>query len=499
VSSEPERERKATDLSPVPIDADAGGGRGGAQRAQADAPERVRSTSEMRRRMGGPRSLWRHRDFRLLWGGQTVSRLGSQVSILAVPLVAIQLLHASTFEVGLLSTFETLPFLLVGLPAGAWVDRMARRPVLIAADVGRAALLATVPVARAAGVLGMGQLYAVALSTGVLTVFFDVAYQSYLPALVTRDQLVDGNSKLAATDSGAQVVGPGAGGALIGAIGAASAVVADAASFVVSCLSLVLIRTREERHPRTASDHPRTTLRSEITEGLRFVLREPRIRSVAGATGTANLFSSMLFAVLLVFAVRQMGLGPGRLGLVFAIGNVGALVGALTGGRIARRVGVGPTILWSMVLCGVGNLAFPVATPGTATLLLVTGTAVTGAASVVYNISQVSMRQALCPLPLQGRMNASVRCIIWGTMPVGAFLGGVLGTWLGLRTTLWMAAGGGLGAFLWILRSPVPGIRDMPGPVDGSDGDGDGDGDGERAPVTTAEPAAGEHVEAPSP
>ena len=443
--------------------------------------------------MGPSRSLWRHRDFRLLWGGQAVSRLGSQVSILAIPLVAIQLLHASTFEVGLLSTFETLPFLLVGLPAGAWVDRMARRPVLIGADVGRALLLATVPVGRETGVLGMGQLYAVALSTGVLTVFFDVAYQSYLPALVERDELVDGNAKLAATDSGAQVVGPGIGGALIAAVGAANAVVADAGSFVVSCLSLAFIRAREERHPRTTSAQPRTTLRTEIAEGLRFVLREPRIRSVAGATGTANLFSSMLFAVLLVFAVRQLGLGPGRLGLVFALGNVGALIGALTGGRIARRVGVGPTILWSMVLCGAGNLAFPLATPGTATLLLVVGTAVTAGGSVVYNISQVSMRQALCPLHLQGRMNASVRCLIWGTMPIGAFLGGVFGTWLGLRTTLWIAAGGGLGAFLWILPSPVPGIRDMPEPT------GEPGGEVEPPPLLTGEPAPGEHVEAPTP
>jgi MFS family permease len=406
--------------------------------------------------------LWRHGDFVKLWAGQSVSRLGTEVSRLALPLVAIDVLHASTFEVGALTAMETLPFLLVGLPAGAWVDRLRRRRVLIAADIGRCLALATIPLAWTLGVLSIGQLYAAALVTGVLTVFFDVAYQSYLPALVDREQLVEGNAKLAASDAGAQVAGPSVGGFLVHAVGAASAVLADAISYVVSFVSLVFISRKEPAPVR----HPEPNLRREISEGLRFVLREPRIRSVAGATATSNLFSAIEMAVIIVFMRRSLHLGAGAIGVVFAVGSVGGLIGAGLGRPVARWIGVGPAILWSITVCGAAGLLFPLATRQAPWLPLMAGGALMSAGSVIYNVNQVSVRQALCPLYLQGRMNATVRFLVWGTLPLGGFLGGALGAALGLRPALWIAGAGGTSAFLWVLASPVPRIREIPEQVE---------------------------------
>jgi MFS family permease len=397
-----------------------------------------------------------------LWAGQSVSRLGTEVSRLALPLVAIDVLHATTFEVGALTAMETLPFLLVGLPAGAWVDRMRRRRVLIAADVARCAALASIPLASALGHLTIGQLYVVALVTGVLTVFFDVAYQAYLPALVDRDQLVEGNAKLAASDAGAQVGGPSVAGLLIHAVGAAAAVLADAISYVVSFISVLAIRQQEPPPVR----HPEPNLRREISEGLRFVWREPRIRSVAATTGTANLFSSVMMAVIVVFMRRSLHLGAGTIGIVFAVGALGGLAGAALARPIARRIGVGPAILWSIMIGDAAGLLYPLATRSSAVPVLMIAGAIFGAGAVIYNINQVSVRQALCPLYLQGRMNATVRFLVWGTMPLGGFLGGALGTAVGLRTTLWVAGIGGTLAFLWVLASPVPRIRVIPDQVE---------------------------------
>lgn len=414
--------------------------------------------------LGKPRALWRNRDFRLLWAGQTVSELGSQVSTLALPLVAIDELHASAFAVGMLTATATLPFLLVGLPAGAWVDRLRRRPVLIASDIARAMVLGSIPAAWALSVLTLAQLYVVSLAAGVLTVFFDVAYQSYLPVLVSRDQLVEGNGKLGGTMAGAQVAGPAVGGLLVGAVGAATSVLADAASFVVSYLSLFAIGVPESRPSRPDGEAP-TTLRAEIAEGLRFVWHEPRIRSVAGSTATSNFFSTMALAVILVFLRRQIHLSPGHIGVLLAIGSAGGVLGAVTAARLARRFGVGRIIRAAIEVAGVGQLAYPLVTEATASVLVVTGGLLTSAGAVAYNINQLSLRQALCPQPLVGRMNASVRCVVWGTMPLGGLVGGLLGTTLGLRPTLWVAGVGALTAVLWIQFSSIPALRTIPAPV----------------------------------
>src|SRR3954468_4502734 len=309
--------------------------------------------------------LWRDGDFLKLWAGQTVSRLGSQVSILALPLIAITLLDATTFEIGLLSAAEFLPFIVVGLPAGVWVDRLAKRPVLIAADIGRVLALASVPVAYEAGVLSIGQLYLVAFTSGVLTVFFDVAYQSYLPELVERGQLVDGNAKLATTESGAQLVGPTLAGWLIDVVGPALAVIADAASFAVSAIAVVAIRKPEPVEDHTEPEQ-RLGMRREIAEGLSYVLRHPLLRPIAFCTATSNLFSGMQAAVITVYMVRTLGMSPGLIGVTFALGNIGFIIGALLSPRVVRLFGVGPTIIWSILLSGIGGLLTPLATPAVA-------------------------------------------------------------------------------------------------------------------------------------
>jgi len=410
--------------------------------------------------MSEPGGLWRHRDFMKLWGGETVSKLGSQVSLLAIPLIAITVLKASTFEVGLLSAVEFAPFILVALHAGVWVDRLAKRPVLMVADAGRFVALLSIPVAYELGGLTLGQLYLVSFVTGVLTVFFDVVYQSYLPVLVERDQLTDGNGKLATSESAAQVAGPGLAGGLIELVGSPLAILVDAASFAVSGLAILLIKKAEPAPEQPSGDRRRT--RTEIAEGLRYVLGHALLRPQACCTASSNLFSSMGMAVATLFMVRKLGLSAGLIGLTFSVGSVGVLAGALLSGRVTRRVGLGAAVVGSMAVCGFGMLLLPLATKADPLPWLVAGIFVSSFGQPIYNINQVSLRQAITPRRLQGRMNASMRFMVWGTMPLGSLIGGVLGTVIGLRPTLWVAGIGGSLAFLWVFFSPVRTLRSIP-------------------------------------
>ncbi|HKC27395.1 MAG TPA: MFS transporter, partial [Jatrophihabitans sp.] len=298
---------------------------------------------EVRPRRGG---LWHHLDFRRLWIGETVSQFGTQVSQIAIPLVAILVVHATTLQVGLLTAIETLGFLIVGLPAGAWVDRMRFRSVLIANDVLRAVALGSIPLAQLLGVITIGQLYAVALVTGVCTVFFDVAYQSYLPELVDRGALVEGNSKLQASESVSQIAGPGLGGVLIQALTAPYAVLVDAVSFLWSAAWVGAIKARPPKPERKPDRH----LGREIKEGLAFVVRNPMLRAIAMCTGSANLFSSLTFAVFYVLLARDLHVSPGIIGLIMSTSAIGGLVGSLVASRITRRLGQGPTIWISMAV-----------------------------------------------------------------------------------------------------------------------------------------------------
>ncbi|HWQ24882.1 MAG TPA: MFS transporter [Gaiellaceae bacterium] len=411
--------------------------------------------------------LWRDRDFLKLWAGQTISMVGSQVDDLALGFVAIAVLDASAFEVAVLGTLNFLPFLLFTLPAGVWVDRVRRRPILIGGDFARAALLATIPIAYVADALTLWHLYAVVFLVGLCQVFFDVAYQSYLPSLIERDQIIDGNSKLEVSRSAAQVGGPGLAGALVEIFTAPYAVLVDAASFAASGLFLLGIRRREETPIRQTVGGRTTSLWADLREGLRFVLRNPNLRAQAGCTATSNLFSSVAFSIFLVYAVRELRLSAGVIGLVFSIGAAGSLLGALTATRISKRFGIGATTIATAALFGPATLLVAAAPAGNAAIgFLVAAQLAFGFSVVVYNIVQVSYRQAICPPRLQGRMNSVMRFLVWGTIPIGTLAGGALATWMGLRETILVGAVGGGLAFLWIVFSPQRRLRELPAPVE---------------------------------
>jgi MFS family permease len=406
-------------------------------------------------RRGG---LWHHLEFRRLWIGETVSQFGTMISQLALPLVAILIVHASTFEVGLLTTFETLAFLLVGLPAGAWVDRMRFRSVLIVNDLVRAVAIGSIPLVDAFGALTIEQLYLVALVVGVSTVFFDVAYQSYLPQLVDRKALVEGNAKLQASESVAQVAGPSVGGTLIQALTAPYAIVVDALSFLWSAGWVAAIKVRPPRPERKPDRH----LGREIAEGVRFVVHNRMLRAIAMCTGSSNLFSSIMFAVYYVLLARELRLSPGVIGLLSSIAAIGGLIGSLLARRIADRIGQGPTI-WVSALCGGPTLfVVPFVHRDWTLALVALGQLLWWTSAVVYNITQVSFRQGLCPPELLGRMNATMRFLVWGTMPLGGLIGGSLGAWLGVRDTILIAAIGGSLVWLPPFLSPLRRMRELP-------------------------------------
>ncbi|HEY6313069.1 MAG TPA: MFS transporter [Streptosporangiaceae bacterium] len=407
------------------------------------------------------RALWRHRDFLLLWSGQTVSEMGSAVTVLALPLTAVVVLHASTFQVGLLSSAATLAFALIALPAGALVDRRAKRRLMIWCDLARMLIIGSVPVAAALGALTLGQLYAVAVTAGVCTVFFDVSYQSYLPGLIAKEDLVEGNGKLGATQSFAQLVGPGLGGGLVGLFGAARAMSADAISYVVSVASLAAIRAREQ----PPEPDQRQPLRKEIAEGLWFVLRHPILRKIVACTGTANLFGAMAMALEIIFLVRLLHVRPADTGLLIAAASLGGVAGGALSGRLSRRIGSARIIWVSILVLSLPQLLVPLAEPGWRVAAFVVGLAGFWFSAVIYNVAQVSYRQAICPPRLLGRMNAAVRWIVWGTLPLGGVLGGALGTVLGVRPTLWIAFTGSWLAGWWVFFSPLRHMRDVPDPT----------------------------------
>jgi MFS family permease len=415
----------------------------------------------MRRPQGG---LWSHPDFVKLWAGQSISEVGSQVSQLALPWLAAVGLHASPFQFSLLGVLGFMPFILFALPAGVWVDRLRRRYILIAGDAARAVLLILVPVLWATHELRMWHLLVLQFAIGVFTVFFDVAYQSYLPALVAREHLIDGNSKLQLTASIAQVGGPNLSGVLIAAITAPYAIVADAASFVVSSVFMISMRHREEP-PKYDDSNPRPKMWPQVKEGLDWVVKHPWLRAIAACTGTSNFFSSTAFAILLLYMVRVLHLSAYAVAAVFAVTSVGSIVASLCTGRLNKWLGVGPTIVWSIVVSSVAALGYPLAPKSFPLPLLMVAGIGFGFGAVAYNITQVSLRQAITPERLQGRMNAAMRWIVWGTIPLGTLFGGGLATWFSLRTAIWVGSLGQMVAFVPVLFGSLKHVREMPEPV----------------------------------
>jgi MFS family permease len=407
-------------------------------------------------------------DFRQLFVADTVSQLGTQVTQLALPLVAVLALHATAFEVGLLAAADTAAFLIVGLPAGAWVDRLRRRNVMITGDLSRAILLGSVPFAWWMGWLSMPQLYIVGLATGLATVFFDVAYQSYLPHLIGRGNLVEGNAKLQGVQSVSQLAGPTAAGFLIQALTAPYAIVVDAVSFVGSALFVGRIRKREEKPERGPDAH----FGREIAEGFMFVMRNKVLRSIAACTGSSNLFSGIGGAMLILLLAGHLHISPGLIGVVFSLMSAGGLIGALTARRFATWLGQGPVIWISIAVTSPFALLQPLTHDDWRLWVMALGSFVYGVGVVVYNVNQVSFRQGLTPDRLLGRMNATMRFLVWGTLPVGGLLGGILGQTIGVRNTLWVGAIGGMFSFLFVFFSPARWARTLPTGDHGDHGDG---------------------------
>lgn len=428
-------------------------------------------------------SLLRQRPFRTLWAAYSVSMLGSQVTLLALPLTAVLVLHASAAQMGLLTAAGAAPHLCVSLFAGVLVDRRRRRPLMVAADIGRALLLLSIPAAAFAGVLGLAQLYAVALLTETLSVFYVVASSSYLPALAGRGRLLEANGKLTASYSAAQVGGPGLAGLLIQLVTAPFAILADAVSFLFSAIAIGCGLRGSEAPPDAG---PRDgSIWREIAAGLRFLLGQPLLRATACFTGTLNFFHTVTFTVLVLYATRELGIDPAPLGLILASGAAGSLAGALIAGRVARRLGVGRATAWGGTLTAIGGLCYPLAAGPRplAGAVLLAGELLTGFAVVQLDINQVSLRQALTPERLLGRSGAGGRFITWGVRPFGALLAGCLGTAFGLRATLAVGAGGGLLAVLWLWLSPLPALRELPAQPAAA-------GETAAAPAEVASPAA---------
>jgi MFS family permease len=405
--------------------------------------------------------LWRHGDFVKLWSAETVSQFGTQVSLLALPLVAILVLDSSAFAVAVLGTIEFLPFILFALPAGVWVDRLRRKPILVAGDLGRAVLLASVPVAYFADALTIWQLYVVALGAGVLTIFFDVAYQSYLPSLVSRDELIEGNSKLAATASVSEFAGFSISGWLVQVFSGPFAILVDAVSFVVSAGFLRTIRAPEP--PRGAVEQ-RGSAFSEAVDGMRVVVRDPLLRSLAGVTPLASFGIGMFFATYMIFVTRSLGFNPGVLGVIFGLGGISSLFGAVLAGTFARRYGIGVTMIAGIAMMGISMFFIPIAQGATvvAAGLLIAQQIFGDGMYMVFDINATSLRQAIAPQQVLGRITAFNRMLDLGFTLIGILIGGVIGQTVGLRTALCIGAGAMIVAAAWLFVSPVRNVVAAP-------------------------------------
>lgn len=398
-------------------------------------------------------SLWRHPEFLKLWTGESISAFGSLIGGIALTFAAILVLGANPFQIALLSIAARLPAFLAGLFAGVWVDRLHRRPIMIAADLGRALLLATIPAAAVLGWLRIEQLYAVAFGTGILGTFFDVAYESYLPTLVGEDHLLEGNSKLATTASLAEITGFGIAGWLVQLITAPLAILVDAASFLASALAVGLIRAPEPVVPTSAEGN----VFREARDGLAIVATNPYLRAIAGSTIILEFAFQVVGAVISLYGLRELGFSAGVLGSIYGIGGISALLGSLLVGRATRLLGTGGAMIFGALLMGLSILLLPLA-PG-ATLL---GAIVLGAQQLfgdgcymVYDITQLSLRQRIAPESSLGRVNATIRVAGLGAMLVGALVGGALGDALGLRAALVLGGVGTVFGALWLFLSPV--------------------------------------------
>ncbi|HLB78350.1 MAG TPA: MFS transporter [Candidatus Dormibacteraeota bacterium] len=409
--------------------------------------------------LGGSR-LWRQADFLKLWAGQTISVVGSQVTVLALPTIAILLLHATAGQVGLLAALERLAFPILALLAGVWIDRVRRRPLMIAADGLRAAALLSVPLVAAVGTLTLLQLYAVAAILGVGTVIFDIAYLAYIPTLAGRADLLEANTKLEVSHSGSYLIGPALAGGLIQLVGAAQAMLADAFSFLVSVATIAWIR-QPEPSPRVEG-HPRVSVLADVRNGVRLVFGNPILRSMAVMLTVGAVGFHLAEPAFYLFAYRNLRITPAALGLVFAAGGVGAVIGALLVGTVVRRLGLGTTLTVTIIGVGIGFILWPLALVATPLAVLMGAEFLVGVCDSIYNVSQVSLRQSVTPDQLQGRMTATLRTMFWGAWPLANLAGGILAGAVGAPLTIVIGGLIGMASALIVVVGPLGRLREQP-------------------------------------
>lgn len=403
--------------------------------------------------------LWRHPDFLKLWAGQSVSVFGTLITKVALPIVAVLALHATPAQVALIYAAQVAPTLIFALAAGALADRVRRRPLLIAADIGRTLTLASVPIAALAGALNLELLYVVTLVTSALSALFDVAYPAYLPSLVGRERLLEGNAKLGASMSVAEVAGFGLAGILTQALTAPGAIVVDIATYLVSIVSLALIRTREpapERASASSAAHALSQLRAEVIEGLRLTWRHPTRRALAGAAAVRALCSAIVETVLLIFILRDLRVSPAVMGLIFGVGGAASFVGAAWAQRVTQRLGMRRTLRWSIWVSSAFGLLIPLAGgPIWLAVALLAAQQFGDAAHSIYDITTATTLQSISPSAALGRINASIQFVSGVATVVGLALGAALGQTLGARGALLVAMLGMLLAPLWLTLAPI--------------------------------------------
>lgn len=404
--------------------------------------------------------MWRNRDFIKLWAGQTISNIGSGISGVALPLTAVLILAATPLQMGVLSALDGIAVLVFGLLAGVWVDRLRRRPIMIAADMGRAALLGSIPLAARLGILHLAQLYIVAALAAILTIFFNVADQSFLPTLVQQEQLVEANSKRGTSDSLAEIVGPASAGPLVQLIGAPFAILFDACSFLVSALSIGLIRTAE---PRPVPGKARQNAWREGIDGLRMVKDNTLLRALAVSAALFEFFGNFVGTLYILYIVRELHAAPLVLGFLIAAGGVSALIGTLIAQRVIQRLGPGLSIGAMLALYGVFGLLTPLAHGPVAFAvgMLFTAQLLGDASVAIYFIAEVSLRQAIIPNAFLGRISATMQFLTRGPAPAAAIIAGILGTLLGLRLTIFIGVLGVIFAGVLLLLSPVRRVHSL--------------------------------------
>jgi len=411
-------------------------------------------------------NLWKHKDFLKFWTGDTVTQFTGPITNLAIPTIALQNLNATPLQFGILTALGFVAFPTFGLFVGVWIDRVRRRPVLIAANLVQVVTLASVPFAYVLGQLGLTQLYVVSLIMGTSTLFFDVAYQAYLPSLVNRQDIVEGNQKLQVSASAAEVIGPGVASGLMSIVGAPNSPAADALGTLLSVFTLASIRKPEPKpdpKPLHSAAGGQWHFFAEMREGIKVITGNKLLWTQAGCTSTSNLGSNIFFVAFFLYAYRILGISKDVIGIPFCIGAVGLLVGVLVCSSVTEKLGLGRTIALAAA-CSFGLLIMLV---NTTFPLLVIGAAlfVSSLGNPIYNINQVSLRQIITPNRLQGRMNATMRTIIWGTIPVGSFLGGIFSTFVGIIPTLIIGSVISGASFLWIALGPIFKLSKQPEPA----------------------------------